>query len=48
MTARNANLGGRLPLADPQTLSETARQLYDDFQSSWIRYANGIRSSMTC
>lgn len=47
MTDRDAHLGGRLPLADPQTLSDAARRLYDDFQSSWIQYAEtiGVRST---
>jgi hypothetical protein len=43
MTDRDAHLGGRLPLADPQTLSDAARRLYDDFQSSWIPYAETRR-----
>jgi hypothetical protein len=48
MTDRDAHLGGRLPLADPQTLSDAARRLYDDFQSSWIPYAETRRVTATC
>lgn len=36
------NLGGRLPLADPATLTSAQRELYDKLTSSWVAYANKL------
>jgi 4-carboxymuconolactone decarboxylase len=40
-------LGGRLPLADPATLTPTQRELYDKLIGSWVVFTDklGIRST---
>ena len=38
----NQSLGGRLPLADPATLSGAQRDLYDNLKSTWVAYAQKI------
>lgn len=42
MTQPNQNLGGRLPLVDPATLTATQRDLYDTLQKTWMVYAKGL------
>ena len=42
MTNPSQNLGGRLPLADPATLTSAQRELYDKLTSSWVAYANKL------
>ncbi len=42
MTDQSPNLGGRLPLQDPRSLGENARKLYDDIDSTMVRWADAI------
>jgi len=42
MTNPSQNLGGRLPLADPATLTSAQRDLYDKLMSTWVAYANKL------
>jgi len=42
MTDQSLNLGGRLPLQDPRSLGENARKLYDDIDSTMVRWADAI------
>jgi 4-carboxymuconolactone decarboxylase len=47
MTESARPLGGRLPLADPATLTPTQRELYDQLIGSWVVFTDklGIRST---
>jgi 4-carboxymuconolactone decarboxylase len=36
------SLGGRLPLADPSTLTGAQGDLYDNLKSSWVKYADEL------
>lgn len=47
MTESARPLGGRLPLADPATLSRAQRELYDQVIGSWVVFTDklGIRST---
>jgi 4-carboxymuconolactone decarboxylase len=40
MTKPSQTLGGRLPLADPATLSSAQRELFDTLTKTWVAYAN--------
>ena len=43
MTANaSQDLGGRLPLADPATLTRPQRDLFDKLQSTWVAYADTL------
>ena len=42
MTNPGQNPGGRLPLADPATLTSAQRDLYDKLISTWVVYANKL------
>jgi 4-carboxymuconolactone decarboxylase len=42
MTNPSQNLGGRLPLAEPATLTSAQRGLYDKLMSTWVAYANKL------
>ncbi|KYH44933.1 hypothetical protein [Branchiibius sp. NY16-3462-2] len=37
-----ADLGGRLPLADPVHLDPAQRDLYDHLMSTWVKFADSI------
>jgi 4-carboxymuconolactone decarboxylase len=40
MTGENDTLGGRLPLADPTTLTGAQRELFDTMMTTWVPWAN--------
>lgn len=42
MTNSSQSLGGRLPLADPSTLTGTQRSLYEELMATWVPYANEL------
>jgi 4-carboxymuconolactone decarboxylase len=42
MTNPSQNLGGRLPLADPATLTSAQRDLFETLKSTWVVYANKL------
>lgn len=42
MTKPSQNLGGRLPLADPATLTSAQRDLFDKLKATWVVYANEL------
>jgi 4-carboxymuconolactone decarboxylase len=42
MTKPSQTLGGRLPLADPATLSSAQRELFDTLTKTWVAYANKL------
>ena len=41
-TKPSQNLGGRLPLADPATLTGAQRDLYETLKSTWVVYADKL------
>jgi 4-carboxymuconolactone decarboxylase len=47
MTKSTNHLGGRLPLADPNSLTGPQRDLYDALKSTWVAYADqlGVRAT---
>ncbi|WP_042397386.1 carboxymuconolactone decarboxylase family protein [Streptacidiphilus carbonis] len=47
MSESGRRLGGRLPLADPSTLTPAQRELYDQLIGSWVAFTDklGIRST---
>jgi 4-carboxymuconolactone decarboxylase len=42
MTNPSQTLGGRLPLADPATLTSAQRELFDTLTKTWVAYANKL------
>lgn len=42
MQQSDQRLGGRLPLADPATLTGAQRALFDQLKSTWVAYADGL------
>jgi 4-carboxymuconolactone decarboxylase len=42
MTKPSQSLGGRLPLADPATLTSAQRDLFEALNAKWVAYANGL------
>ena len=40
MTKASQTVGGRLPLADPATLTGAQRELYETLKAKWAPYAN--------
>jgi 4-carboxymuconolactone decarboxylase len=42
MTNPSQNLGGRLPLADPATLTSAQRDLFETLKATWVVYANKL------
>ena len=42
MTKPGQSLGGRLPLADPATLTSAQRDLLDTLKATWVAYANQL------
>lgn len=42
MTVDDQELGGRLPLLDPASMSDAQRALYEQLQQSWVPFANSI------
>src|ERR1700752_4510403 len=47
MTKQSQNLGGRLPLADPATLTGAQRDLFDALKATWEPLSNGAGVQMT-
>ncbi len=47
MTKPDQTLGGRLPLVDPATMTDSQRALYDMLMSTWVKFANtlGVRAT---
>ncbi len=41
-TNPNQNLGGRLPLADPATLTGAQRDLFETLKATWVMYADKL------
>ena len=42
MTDSNHNLGGRLPLVDPATMTSAQRRLFDELNATWVVVANQL------
>lgn len=42
MSKSGQSLGGRLPLADPATLTSAQRDLFDTLKATWVAYANKL------
>lgn len=42
MPNSSQNLGGRLPLADPATLTSAQRELFDTLTKTWVTYAEKL------
>lgn len=42
MTMQGQSLGGRLPLADPATLTGAQRKLFETLNATWVAYANEL------
>lgn len=42
MTTPNQNLGGRLPLLDPATLTSAQQDLYNQLTATWVAYADQL------
>jgi nuclear transport factor 2 (NTF2) superfamily protein/alkylhydroperoxidase family enzyme len=42
MTKPSQSLGGRLPLADPATLTSAQRDLFEALKATWVVYANEL------
>lgn len=42
MTNQSQSLGGRLPLADPATLTSAQRDLFEGLKETWVAYANEL------
>jgi 4-carboxymuconolactone decarboxylase len=42
MTTSNQDLGGRLPLHDPATLTSAQRELYNQLKATWVAYADQL------
>ena len=42
MTESTRSLGGRLPLADPETLTGARRDLYESLKTTWVAYAEEL------
>ena len=47
MTKQSQTLGGRLPLADPATLTGAQRDLYEALKATWEPLSNGAGVQMT-
>jgi 4-carboxymuconolactone decarboxylase len=47
MTKQSQTLGGRLPLADPATLTGAQRDLYEALKATWEPMSNGAGVQMT-
>jgi 4-carboxymuconolactone decarboxylase len=47
MTKPDETLGGRLPLVDPTTMTDSQRALYDMLMSTWVKFADtlGVRAT---
>ena len=41
-TNPNQNLGGRLPLADPATLTSAQHDLFETLKATWVMYADNL------
>lgn len=42
MTDSNDNLGGRLPLVDPATMTSAQRKLFNELNATWVVYAKQL------
>ncbi len=42
MTESSQNLGGRLPLVDPATLTSSQQVLFDSLKATWVMYATEL------